>query len=154
MSQYPEVTAPYRSMQLYDICEYEVGEVYYLKDELISIPQADRTEMGRDVHPGRRVVIAHNNFLNTDPTWPLIHIAPLSHRVDLMRETDIEITTKPQDGDGVAVDSILMLALTQPVLKVDIERRVGKLSIAKITEMLSLQEEMLLGTLEPLEEEK
>ncbi|SFR18651.1 type II toxin-antitoxin system PemK/MazF family toxin [Desulfoscipio geothermicus] len=152
MSDKNEVTAPYRSLQLYDIREFEVGEAYYIKDELIRIPTIDRSTEERNYHPGRRVVIAHNSNLNADPTWPLVHVAPLSHRVDLMRETDIEVTTNPDDGDGVAVDSIIQLALVQPVLKVDLERKVGKLSREKIAEMLALQEDMLLGEVEPLEE--
>jgi len=153
MSQHPEVTPPYKPMQLYDIRAFEVGQVYYIDDELISIPEADRTIHPRKTHHGRRVVIAHNNYLNTDPTWPLIHVAPLSHRVDLMRETDIEVTTDRKDGNAVTVNSIIMLSLVQPVLKVDLRECVGKLSRDKIVEMLSLQEEMLVGTLEPLEEE-
>lgn len=153
MSRNPEITPPYRPMQLFDIREFEVGEVYYIKDELVSIPDADRTTMRRRAHEGRRVVIAHNNYLNADPTWPLIHIAPLSHRVDLLKETDIEVTDDPKDGDGVSENSIIRLALVQPVLKVDLERLVGKLSRDKITEMLALQEDMLIGSLEPLEEE-
>jgi len=152
MRQWPEVTAPYRPMQLYDARDFTVGEVYYTKDELVIIPVIDRTTTTRNIHEGRRVVIAHNSYLNSDPTWPLVHIAPLSHRVDLMRETDIEVTTNPRDGNGVAVDSIIQLALVQPVLKVDLERMVGSLSREKTVEMLSLQEEMLLGRLEPLEE--
>jgi len=152
VSQYPEVKAPYRLDQLYDAREFEVGEVYYIKDELIGIPNIDRTTVNREIHPGRRVVIAHNSYLNAVPTWPLIHVAPLSHRVDLMRETDIEVTTAPEDGNAVAIDSVIQLALVQPVLKVDLERKVGQLSREKIAEMLDLQEQILLGTLEPLEE--
>ncbi|MEG6521159.1 type II toxin-antitoxin system PemK/MazF family toxin [Desulfotomaculum sp. 1211_IL3151] len=152
MFQQHEITPPYRPLQLYDIREFQVGEVYYIKDELIGIPNIDRTTIDRNIHLGRRVVIAHNSQLNTNPTWPLVHIAPLSHRVDLMRETDIEVTIKPEDGNGVAVNSLIQLALVQPVLKVDLERRIGALSREKIAEMIALQEDMLLGQLDSLDE--
>lgn len=69
-----------------------------------------------------------------------------------MRETDIEVTTNQDDGNGVAVNSLIQLALAQPVLKVDLERRVGALSREKIAEMISLQEDMLLGKLDSLDE--
>lgn len=48
MAQFPEVIPPYRPMQLYDIRDYEVGDVYYIDDELIVIPSIDRTMPGRN----------------------------------------------------------------------------------------------------------
>lgn len=141
----------YRPDQLGDTRQFEIGEVYYIKDVLLSIPDADRTTVGRKIHDGRMVAIIHNNYLNYDPTWPLIHIAPLSHRVDLMRETDIEILKS--DCPWLKYESSMVrLALAQPVLKVDLEKKLGQINEEKIYEILALQQDMVLGKLEPLEE--
>ncbi|HHV75541.1 MAG TPA: type II toxin-antitoxin system PemK/MazF family toxin [Thermoanaerobacterium sp.] len=147
------MTGPYSRFDLGDTREFVVGDVYYIRDELIAIPTIDRTTTARNMHPGRRVVVAHNNPLNADPTWPLIHVAPLSSRTDLIEATDIIVSTDPADGDGVSVDSKIELALVQPVLKKDLERKTGALSREKIAEMLALEQDMLNGTLEELAEE-
>lgn len=131
---------------LMDERTFVVGEVYYIVDELLNMPATDRAGT-RTLHEGRRVVIAHNCELNADPTWPLIYVAPLSSRVELASETDIVVRNTPEDGDGVSCDSIVELALVQPVLKTDLERRTGALSKPRIAEIIALQEDMLTGHL-------
>lgn len=137
-----EIEAPYRPEQLYCITEFEVGEIWSIKDELISIPYADRSTAPREFHEWRTVVIAHNNILNSDPTWPIVMVAPLSHRTDLMRDYDLEVLP---GRDGVREHSIIRLSLVQPVLKVDLDRKFGRLSEEKLLEMLAIEREMLLG---------
>lgn len=41
--------------------EVEFGEVYFVKDNLISIPDADRVVEGRTRHDSRRVLIVQND---------------------------------------------------------------------------------------------
>ena len=141
--------ALYRQNELYDEREFQVGQVYYIRDDLVVIPDADRIVPGRVIHEGRMVVIAHNSQYNTDPIWPLIHIAPIGHRTDLMRALDIEV--KKSACSWLRFDSMIKLALVQPVLKVDLERMVGQLTRDKVAELVSMQEDLLLGSVEELE---
>ncbi len=148
------VVGTYRRSDLCDDRQFVVGEVYYIKDKLVSIPTIDRTDKPRKVRIGRRVVIACNNYLNTDPTWPLVYIAPLCSRIDLMAVTDILVTTAGEDGNAVKKDCKIELGLVQPILKVDLERKVGSLSRSKIAEMLVLLQDMISGNLNPLEHDE
>jgi hypothetical protein len=95
---------------------FEYGQIWKIRDGLIKIPDADRLNM-RDEHFCRCVIIIDNNEKNIDESFPIITVAPISHRVDCIREFDIELS---KDDDQVQEDSIVRLSLSQPVLKKDL----------------------------------
>ena len=122
---------------------FEIGQIYYIKDSLIDMPNTDRLiNGGRKIHEGRMVVIAHNNDENHNKMFPVITVAPLSHRIDLKRPFDLPVNINDVDGE-LKYDSLIMMYLIQPVCKVDLERCVGVLKEPKTEEMLAIQIEML-----------
>ncbi|MDI6706672.1 MAG: type II toxin-antitoxin system PemK/MazF family toxin [Bacillota bacterium] len=130
------------SSELIDERCFQIGEIYFIKDELVSIPDADRVENGRDIHEGRRVVIIHNHEQNNNKLCPIVTIAPFSHRIDLKRPHDLIVTLEDVEG-GLKVDSLIRLSLMQPVLKIDMERCIGSLKDYKVEELIAMQIEML-----------
>ncbi len=117
---------------------FEQGEIYIAEDSDVKIP--DEKITGRTLHPNRPVVIVTNHDCNSDPFFPTILAAPLSHDVTKKRETDLEIFAAT---DGVSQDCLLRLGLTQPFLKIDLKGPRGKLPTERITQMLALYLHML-----------
>lgn len=109
---------------LLDVREFEFGQVWTVSDELISIPDADRIGE-RDLHQYRSVLIVSNHSGNSNPLLPVVTVAPLSHRVELMKKGDVELEAQ---RDNLRVDSIVRLRLMQPVLKADIVNHVATIS--------------------------
>ena len=134
-----EVECYNSSADFWDDRVFEVGEVYYIKDKLISMPNTDRLDT-RNYHKGRPVVIMQNNSENSNPKSPLITIAPTSSNLKYKRENDLILTP---EKDGVKKKCFLITKLMQPVLKVDLERSIGQLSNEKIKQSLSLVLEKL-----------
>jgi len=119
----PEIESSYLyKKDLYVDKVFKFGEVYYIKDSLIDLPESDRIN-ARNMHNGRRVVIISNNDHNSDKFSPVILVAPLSSQIHLVRKYDIELN---KGLDAVKDDSIAMLELIQPVCKADIERCCGE----------------------------
>ncbi|WP_434510414.1 type II toxin-antitoxin system PemK/MazF family toxin [Desulfitobacterium sp. AusDCA] len=110
---------------LIDTREFEFGQVWTVNDELVSIPDADRIDE-RILHNARIVLIVSNNSGNTDPLNPIVTVAPLSHRVDCIKFTDIELYAQ---RDNLKYDSIVRLRLAQPVLKADLIKCLGLISM-------------------------
>lgn len=79
------------------------GQVFWVNDILISIPDADRVAFERTIHDKRLVVVLGNNSQNTNRLCPIITIAPLSHRKDLKRKFDVILCP---DKDRVKEESI------------------------------------------------
>lgn len=109
---------------LIDIRPFGFGEVWTIKDELVSIPDADRID-DRVFHAYRSMLIVSNDIGNTNPLTLTVNTAPLSHRVDLKRCGDIELHAS---RDNLRYDSMAKLRLIQPLLKADLERRVTTIS--------------------------
>ena len=127
---------------LIDTRIFEFGEVWTISDELVSIPDADRTN-DRAMHTYRSVLIVSNNSGNTNPLNPVVTIVPFSHRTDCMRPGDIELYA---NRDNLKYDSLARLRLLQPVLKADLVRRIALISDDGKEEMLiGLEEFFGLG---------
>lgn len=127
-------------LELIDNREFKIGEVYFLNDQFISIPDEDRTSKERNVHDRRPVVVTHSNSENCNHLCPVITVAPLSHRIDLKRTFDLRVC---KGKDGLLMDSLVRLRLMQPVLKVDLEKFQSRLSEPKIEELVAMQLIML-----------
>lgn len=122
--------------QLIDRREFRFGEIYLLDDELINLPKTDRLGIRR-LHDDRWVVVISNNDENMHPLAPTVTVAPLSHRVDLKREFDLEVFA---ESDSVEQDSLIMLKQMQPVCKVDLREYKGEISDNKKEQLLALLE--------------
>ena len=125
---------------LIDNREFELGQIWLINDEFLAIPQADRIENSRQAHEKRAVVIVQNNDQNYNKMCPIITVAPLSHRVDLKRKYDVELSAAK---DNVLQDSVAQLPLSQPVLKVDLNELKGTISTEKMAEIIDAQLERL-----------
>lgn len=104
----------------------ERGEIYLVPDKLIVIPgERIPSRPGRTVHEQRPVLILQTNADNAEPLYPIVLVAPLSHRVELKGEQDYRL--KAGQG-GLNRDSIVHLGLVQPILKTNLQGdAIGKL---------------------------
>lgn len=114
--------------------DFYIGEVYWVKDKYLNFPDTDRLEV-RKVHEGRTVVIIENNSNNANPLHPFIIVAPTTSVLDYKRPNDIILT--PEE-DNVLKESLLLLSLIQPVLKIDLEDCVCTISDEKIKQTLAI----------------
>jgi mRNA-degrading endonuclease toxin of MazEF toxin-antitoxin module len=101
------------------------GYVCLLRDGVIRLPDG---EDNRDLHQYRTVVVLSNNFLCTSLYCPLVTVAPTSHKLN--RRNATEIVVRQSLDNGLTYDSRIMLAHIQPVIKTDIDRKLGELSLA------------------------
>lgn len=113
--------------------EVEFGQVYLIDDRLVSIPDADRVQGGRTFHPTRRVVIIQNNATNYT-TFPTVHVAPLTSRVDTKRRWDVELV--PEREPAIDKPVLVRISLAQPILRADLGECLGSLSDEKQAEVL------------------
>lgn len=112
------------------------GEVYLVKDELISIPETRLPGEKRERHEYRPVLVIQCEEDAQDRFCRITIIAPFSHRVDLKRTQDLELR---HEDTGLDHDSILRLGLIQPILKVELSRKpVGRLSGERVEQVLAL----------------
>ena len=66
------------------------GDVCLVEDESVAIPETPDDK--RTYHEnGRPCVVLQNGALCTRPTYPIVLIAPISHRVDLKDSSDFEL---------------------------------------------------------------
>lgn len=120
-----------------DSREFDFGSVWLVDDREVSIPREDKLG-GRNFHKERWVVVISNNSENYHPLCPTVTIAPLSHRVDLKRPNDLQLSSSE---DNVAVDCLLQLKLSQPIIKRELYECKGDISDAKKVELQVLLEE-------------
>lgn len=129
-----DVTPEYNArVKMFDKRTFQFGQVWKIKDPLISIPDADRLLHGRNLHKDRYVIIAQNNEENLLPMVTCITIIPLSSRVDLKRKYDVILSP---NVDSVKVESMAKTSLIQPVLKKDLDECLGSISKEKMAEVI------------------
>ncbi|MGE5483700.1 MAG: type II toxin-antitoxin system PemK/MazF family toxin [Ignavibacteriales bacterium] len=114
---------------------FRQGEIYIVKDKDVQIPDSKFTKTGRVFHENRPVVIVYDHLYNSEPTYPLVVVAPLSHDTTRKRVCDLELFAA---RDGVDQDCLLRLGLIQPLCKVDLEGPAGRLDATTIDKMLAL----------------
>ena len=124
-----------------DSREFALGEIWTVRDELLSLLPADRVHGAREnYYPSRTVVVIQNSEENTDPTYPVIRVVPLTSQVRFMREFDVELN--PQ-LDSVKKTCIARVQLAQPILKNDLYQKVGDISQDKIYEILAVEMKLI-----------
>lgn len=109
----PPVKSPILHVLGRDDREFHQGEIFLVQDELVSIPYTLLDLRGRVYHHHRPVVILYDTPSNANPNWYTVVAAPVSHRVDMKRETDL-VCTKSEGG--FKRDSVIRLGLVQPFL--------------------------------------
>jgi mRNA-degrading endonuclease toxin of MazEF toxin-antitoxin module len=92
------------------------GEIYYVPDGLIKLPKS-QLKGERVEHEARPVLVLQTDLDNQNPLYPIILVAPLSHRVDLQDDKDYRLNV---GQGGIKQDSLVQLGLTQPILKIDL----------------------------------
>jgi mRNA-degrading endonuclease toxin of MazEF toxin-antitoxin module len=101
------------------------GEVWKASDSSISLID----KLTRHWHEERYCVILSNKEMCSDPEWPLVLIAPLTHQLYPKPKPDLIIDTT--DKNGLEVKSRLILSQIQTIRKTDLQQRLGEISISK-----------------------
>lgn len=128
---------------LEDDREFCFGDVWKVRDELISFPRADRVEGKRNIHFCRLVLITQNCDENNNKYSPIIQVAPLSTTVQFQGKFDILLHKNIDIFDTNAEQSMIELQLEQPMLKKDLFEKVGYISEEKMYEIIALKSELM-----------
>ncbi|MGG1618252.1 type II toxin-antitoxin system PemK/MazF family toxin [Paenibacillus sp. NRS-1781] len=116
---------------LFDDRKFNFGDIWLIDDEFVNTPPSDQIGK-RKKHVDRWVAIVSNNDENFHPLCPIVTVAPLSHRVDLMQKNDLELFS---DKDSVAQNCLAQLKIMQPILKKDLRDFKGPISDTKKIEL-------------------
>lgn len=106
------------------------GDVWKAKDSVISLLDSAT----RKWHRERFCVVLSNQDMCSEPEWPIVLIAPLSHILYPKAKPDLLIGKT--DKNGLEVASRLILSHIQPIRKVDLVERVGEISLSKWEEVM------------------
>jgi mRNA-degrading endonuclease toxin of MazEF toxin-antitoxin module len=104
--------------------ELRPGAVCLVKDDIIRMPDG---EANRTLHEFRTVIILSNDFLCASYACPLVTVVPTSS--DLTRKGPAEIIIRGTTNNGFSCDSRVMLSHIQPLIKTDIEKKLGELNL-------------------------
>ncbi len=106
----------------------QCGDVYLVEDSDVVIPE--RKEGDRKYHPhGRTCVVLSNNIFCEDPLYPIVSIAPTTHRVDLKDAADFPVEPSPENG--LKSESLVLLGHIQSVRKASLFKKIGSLTAAE-----------------------
>ena len=102
------------------------GEIFKVRDELITLPKSRLpSQPPREIHEYRLVLVLQTDTDNQDVKYPLVLVAPLSHRVKLKDDKDYRLI---KGKCGNSKDSLVQLGLIQPILKTElVTPPIGKL---------------------------
>jgi len=101
------------------------GDVCLVEDTSVVIPET--SDERREYHPnGRPCVILQNGMLCTRVSYPIVLIAPTSHRTDLKESSDFPL--HPNSSNGLHQECLAMLGHIQPVRKGDVFKKIGVLT--------------------------
>ena len=132
-----------KNESLEDDRQFSPGDVWKVRDELISFPSVDRVVDKRNFHFCRLVVITQNCEENNNKYIPIIQVAPLSTQVRFQQRFDILLNKGVDIFDTNAQQCKLELDLEQPILKKDLFEKVGHISDDKWNEVVALKAEMM-----------
>lgn len=109
------------------------GEVWTVRDSIVIFPE-ERAGHQRTKHGKRFVLVLSNDWICAALDCPCVQVAILSHLNDFRSTAEIQI--KKTDSNGLEHDSRVLLGHSQPLLKTDLEKRMGKLSLTEWEEVL------------------
>lgn len=106
-----------------------IGGIYYVKDDTVSLPPND----DRDVHAERRpVVVLSGPTSNSFGGWPFVLAAPISSSTS--RKTKYCVKLGAGEG-GVSKKCWVRIVAIQPLLKADLQDRLGVLTGERLEEI-------------------
>jgi mRNA-degrading endonuclease toxin of MazEF toxin-antitoxin module len=101
------------------------GEIYWVQDDVIQFPkQRLPNEPERKMHDNRPVIVLQTDLDNSNPAYPIVLIAPISHKVQFKDDKDVKLTA---GQGGLPENSLVHLGLMQPILKIELGMLIGKL---------------------------
>jgi mRNA-degrading endonuclease toxin of MazEF toxin-antitoxin module len=101
-------------------------EIWVVKDSLIIFPEDRKPGQKSTKHIRRFVLVLSNDWICSSLDSPCVVVAPLSHLISFKATSEIQI--KKNQGNGLEHDSRAALGHLQPVLKTELQVRVGKLT--------------------------
>jgi len=105
------------------------GGVYYVKDAVISLPPND----ARIYHEERRpVVVLSGPDTNSDRAWRMVLVAPISSSTSLKTSHCVRLSA---GEGGLTKKCWVRVVAVQPLLKSDLQDRLGVLPSARLEEI-------------------
>ena len=101
------------------VAPISVREVWLVKDEILKFPEGKKTE-----EETRRVLVLNNTELCRELNIPIVTVAPLSSKVRWKTKAELFFAHRP--GNGLSKPSRLMLSHMQPLMKGDLEKKLGQ----------------------------
>jgi mRNA-degrading endonuclease toxin of MazEF toxin-antitoxin module len=102
------------------------AEVWVVRDLLIVFPEERRAGQKSTKHIRRFVLVLSNDWICQSLDCPCVQVAPFSHCNNFLSKAETEIKQTPTNG--LEHDSRLALGHSQPILKTDLQTKMGKLS--------------------------
>lgn len=103
------------------------NELLFLTDDKLKRKVSERKD--------RPVIVVENLHHCQDPAYITVLEVPASHRVDLKSDASLLL---PVGCGGLDTESIAMVDILQPVLKRDLQNKIGQLPEEKFNELLTL----------------
>lgn len=105
------------------------GGVYYVKDPVISLPPND----DRSIHEERRpVVVLSGPNTNSFAGWRTVLVAPISSSTSLKTQYCVKLSA---GEGGLTKKCWVRVVAVQPLLKSDLEDRLGVLPAERVEEI-------------------
>lgn len=101
------------------------GGIYRLKDSLVRFPDTDIRKT-RALHDYRTVLVMSSAAVCNSVEYACVTVAPMSHLVTYCAGVDLII--QPNRENSLDAPGRVMLSYMQPVIKSDIERKIGVMS--------------------------
>ncbi len=101
------------------------GGVCRLKDSLIRLPDADARKT-RTPHNFRTVLVISSATVCQSLEYACVIVAPMSHIVSFCAGVDLIV--QPNRENGLNAPGRVMLSYMQPVIKTDLEKKIGVMS--------------------------
>lgn len=130
---------------LKDSREFSFGEIWKLRDELITLLPTDRVAGQRKIYASRTVVVVQNCLENNDEETLIIEVAPLTTTTRFLQKFDVLLQPN-EDGikrDDVRAECMAQIHLSQPMLKKDMYEKVGEISEEKKEEIAAIKLSLL-----------
>lgn len=101
------------------------GGIYRLKDSLIKLPDSDAKKT-RTLHDYRTVLVMSSAAVCNSIEYACVTVAPMSHLTNYC--AGVELIIQPNRENGLDAPGRVMLPYMQPVIKTDLEKRIGVMS--------------------------
>ena len=118
------------------------GEIWKVRDALVTLLPTDRVNVPRNIHPCRLIVITQNCEENNNKYFPVIRVAPLASDIKYQQKFDI-LLKKDIDATGIDKTCMIQMHLEQPMLKKDLFEKVGEVSEDKLYEIIALEADLI-----------